>query len=384
MRRETYIISMMRLTVWMMTVIAMLCAGCSSHDDTVEEPQQPVLTIYVYAPEHPVMTRGDVGDVDAIAGESTISSLQLWVFTHDSGDLVGYLSPATGTLNTQQSDAYLMDVSSDYAQSHPNVDVYVVANAAAAGLTLTESTTRSELEAARIGTSAFGGVSPTTVVTQSGLPMSGVLRNQTVVGDNPVLRIGTLQEMATVRLLRTVSKVRFVFTRSSVSTETVSITGITLDADMIPTEEYLFLADDGNNYNIGDTYVETAADTLSTGISGALASCSDPLDYEYTAGTEAQAYEDLIDGGVADGKLSQAGPYYLRESDKQLSGTISYTVDGTPKQATFQMAQAGDFSRNHTWIVYGYFSGGNSSLELNSIFVKDWTDVNMNHELYNW
>ena len=373
----------MRLTVWMMTAIAVLCAGCSSHDDPEEEPQQPVLTIYVYAPEHPVMTRGDVGDVDATAGESAISSLQLWVFTHDTGDLVGYLSPSPSTLNTQQADTYLMEVSTAFSDNRPNVDIYVLANASSSGLR--QNSSKATIEAALMpnGTTDDFGISPlTTSVPTGGLPMSGVLRNQPVIGENPVLRIGTQEEMATVQLLRTVSKLRFVFACSNESTETVSIDGISLDAGMIPTEEYLFLTNDGNDYHIGDTYVETAA-MLSTGIV-MPASCSDPLLYTYTAGTDVQDYEDLIAGGVTVGDLSQVGPYYLRESDKRLSGTISYTIDGETKQATFEMESAGDFSRNHTWIVYGYFSGGNSSLELNSIFVKDWTDVNMNHELYNW
>lgn len=52
------------------------------------------------------------------------------------------------------------------------------------------------------------------------------------------------------------------------------------------------------------------------------------------------------------------GPIYLRESDKQLAGTISYSIAGVAQEpVTFQMQQAGDFGRNHTWIVYAYYAG---------------------------
>jgi hypothetical protein len=80
------------------------------------------------------------------------------------------------------------------------------------------------------------------------------------------------------------------------------------------------------------------------------------------------------------------GPIYLRESDKQLRGTITYTIgEGTPEPQTvdFAMQQAGDFSRNHTWIVYAYYAGS-GNLQVQSLYVKDWSTKEFNHELYNW
>ena len=298
----------MLMLLLLQTVV--LVAACSkSNDAYAEQEQQPtVLTIYVYAPEKAVATRSDMGDVDATSAESRVNSLQIWVFEHEDATLVGYLSPTVSLLNSEQAEAYLLDVSALFAEMHPNVDVYVLANAA--GMGLGAGSTRSALEDAVMSGDNFGISQPTTAVPPGGMPMSGVLRDQPVCGDNPVLRIGSATEMATVRLKRMVSKLRFVFTCSKESTERVSIDGITLDANTIPTEEYLFLDDDGKNYHIGNTYVTTAA-TLSTGIA-TLASCTAPLEYVYTAGTEAQDYEELISGGVTAGDLSQAGPYYLR------------------------------------------------------------------------
>ena len=47
------------------------------------------------------------------------------------------------------------------------------------------------------------------------------------------------------------------------------------------------------------------------------------------------------------------------------------------------MSSVGDFTRNHTWIVYGYFLG-NGNLVLNAVDVKDWDDDEDIGETYNW
>ena len=78
------------------------------------------------------------------------------------------------------------------------------------------------------------------------------------------------------------------------------------------------------------------------------------------------------------------GPIYLRESDKQLAGTITYQIgDGADQTVDFQMQQAGDFLRNHTWIIYAYYAGS-GKLQVQSLYVKDWTTKEMNHTTYNW
>ena len=60
-----------------MMMAMMALTACSSSDSTEEpkpQPQQPtMLTIYVYSPEHPIMTRGDVGPVDASAAEGDVT-----------------------------------------------------------------------------------------------------------------------------------------------------------------------------------------------------------------------------------------------------------------------------------------------------------------------
>ena len=66
------------------------------------------------------------------------------------------------------------------------------------------------------------------------------------------------------------------------------------------------------------------------------------------------------------------------------AGTITYTIDGGTEQTVdFAMQQAGDFSRNHTWIVYAYYAGA-GNLQVQSLYVKDWSTKEVNHQVYNW
>jgi hypothetical protein len=119
-----------------------------------------MLTIYVYSPDKPIITRSDVGSVNASEAENTVNSLQLWVFDI-SGNKVGYLSTTeTATLNAGQGAIYHIPVSDEFAQNKPNVDVYVMANATNANCgisaTLNENTTREELiEQAKITSGHF-------------------------------------------------------------------------------------------------------------------------------------------------------------------------------------------------------------------------------------
>ena len=219
--------------------------ACNSSDG--EDQQKPtMLTIYVFSPEQPIITRGDVGPVNASEAENKVNSLQLWVFD-TSGNKVGYLNTTeTATLNTGQGTIYQIPVSDEFAQNKPNVDVYVLANVTATNCgisaTLDENTTREALiEQAKITSEHFGvtSTSLTTVVPTDGLPMAGILKNQPVIGDAPVLRIGNETNIATVPLTRAVSKMRFFFANVETA-PTLTITGITLNGSLIPNEEYLF------------------------------------------------------------------------------------------------------------------------------------------------
>jgi len=168
--------------------------------------------------------------------------------------------------------------------------------------------------------------------------------------------------------------------------QTLTINKITFDDGMIPTAEYLFLGE--NEYNVGNTY-ETGEDNkelVNTPI--VVASYSSPTEYVYRDRDQTgQDYEDLINDGIGKNRLTPVGQFYLRESDKKIEGTISYTVtvgDSEKKlSARFAMSEAGGFSRNHTWIVYGFFAG-KDNLKVFSVDVNGWKVSSDDHEVYNW
>lgn len=373
---------------WLLSGMMLLMTGaCSSSDEEGQESgadKKPVmLAIYVYAPEQAAaaqkkaaQTRGDVGEVDANpAAEGEIKSLKIWIYESVSGDSVRYFETKdVAALNQGQGTTYQIPVSDDFANNKPDVDVYVMANVTNANCgvgSLDKNTTRSALlEGAKI-TGHFGLGNLQTSVPTDGLPMAGYLTTQPVVGDAPALRVGTLSAVSTVPLTRAVSKLRFVFAKTTGQPK-VSITSIKINAGMIPDEEYLFTTPQSMTYNAN------AGELLLTDIDD-IAETADPTDYIYF-NQDAQEYENLINGA----NLTVNGPIYLRESDKQLAGTITYKIDGgEPQSVGFQMQQAGDFLRNHTWIVYAYYAGS-GKLQVQTVYVKDWSTKEISHNVYNW
>ncbi len=372
---------------WFLSGMMLLMTGaCSSSDEEGQESgadKKPVmLAIYVYAPEQAAaaqkkaaQTRGDVGEVDANpAAEGEIKSLKIWIYESESGDSVRYFETKdVAALNQGQGTTYQIPVSDDFAKNKPAVDVYVMANVTNAncGVETDKDTERDELMTGAKIAGYFGLGNLQTSVPTDGLPMAGYLTTQPVVGDAPALRVGNLNAVSTVPLIRAVSKLRFVFAKTT-GQPTVSITSITMNAGMIPDEEYLFTTPQSMTYNT------EAGELLLTNIDD-IAETADPTDYIYF-NQDAQEYENLINGA----NLTVNGPIYLRESDKQLAGTITYTIGvGEPQSVGFQMQQAGDFSRNHTWIVYAYYAGS-GKLQVQTVYVKDWSTKEISHNVYNW
>ena len=113
---------------WMLLLLAALLTAC--HSDNKEEIVSPdencYLDIYVYAPDRPVVTRSDVGEIaQRTIAESKVNTLQIWVFKHNDGSLVGYLNEVPTFLNeTTGYEMYRMKVSRDFADNPQNVDVY--------------------------------------------------------------------------------------------------------------------------------------------------------------------------------------------------------------------------------------------------------------------
>ena len=405
-------------------LLALLLVACSGGSDSgTDVPTPPadgtsVLNIYVYAPGQAVPTRGNTGQVDADpTEEEAIHTLQIWVYTtEETPKLVTYFKTNAFQQTPTENDTYKFELPIDdnFASSNnrPTVDVYVLANVTSnnCGLNFDEHTTKSTLEAAVLEGNYFGVTNPVTAVPFEGLPMSGKLTNQTVSGNKPVLTLGTSStEMAKVKLARAVSKARFVFSCST-DFDGLKITQVTFDATMIPTQEFLFLTDsynpDNNYYKIGDTYNTAVTSSLFSIDETAI--CADPAHYAWDrlrndkTNCTAQDYEDLIADGLTVHEGESAPRLterrlYLRESDKQLSGTIYYKVKekgaaayGDEQSITFKMVGPEDptqwqhyFSRNHTWIIYAYLAW--AKMRIVDVHFKDWvTTEPSEHSLYNW
>ena len=383
---KRHILSILIISCW-------LLAACSSSDNPGEEQhahEPAVLTVYVYSPDNPVMTRADIGEVNASEEENKVNLLQIWVYDHSDNKLIAYLGTTeTASLNAGEGSIYQIPVDEEFAgkpQAERYVDVYVLANASDnCGISTTALTSGLSLQdlsdRAKIDQSHFGLSSLTTAVPSGGLPMEGQLINQPVIGEAPVLRVGTQSNIATVPLTRAVSKMQFVFANMHIGDNTpkLTINNIHMDAGIIPNEEYLIPQSKVLTYNT------SVASLLSSPINDVVA-VEDPSLYVFQDGEEtAQQYEDRINAAIATGQLAiPASAYYLRESDKQLSGTISYSVDDVPMpDVPFTMSMAGDFSRNHTWIVYAYYEA--FVLELVVVSINNWKDKPADdHAVYNW
>lgn len=383
----------------MLIVLLLTACSSSSNEEPLDEKKPATISVYIYSPAKSIITRADIGEVlpDETKNESHITKLQIWVFEHGTENLIAYFTPeSVENLNNGSGDTYQLSASEAFSQADPKpkVDVYVAANVtlASCGLAFDKTTTRAQLEAAQIGTGYFGLATLTGQAPADGFPMSAVLHGASVTGSAPVFKIPT------VSLIRTVSKIRFVFSREN-GVKDVKINSITLNGGMIPTDEYLFLESNETAYHVGSTYVTDTKDFLGGTPLKGIPENEDPLVYTYQAGQDAQAYETLInnainhmdeDGTTPKPLLTAKGPYYLRESDKKLTGTIFYQIaketEGEwedEKSTVFEMHNAGDFSRNHTWIVYAYYSV--SGLVAVTVVLEKWSDNTASpHEVYNW
>lgn len=395
-------------------LLVLLLTSCSKSSDSDEpESDKPVLRIYIFPPDQPIVTRGDNGDVNASDAEKKINNLHVWVFEHDNGNYVGHISLSNVEFSESTSNVVTMELDDLFASTpndeKPRVDVYVAANVSNAncGITLSATTTRQQLEDALIGQNYFGVSNLIKTVPADGLPMSGVMRNKKITGTSPTFQVSEEEgALANVRLVRAVSKIRFVFSQSTSNPDDVAVNEINFNDGVLPTTEYLFLdnaydSETTQKWKVGSEY-ELPTQLVSSVEGKNINRNGSPASYSYDGKMSGQAYETLIQTGIDEGKLSDLGTFYLRESDRALTGTIEYTlvhtekngqITTTTKAPTFAMnspsdltdlTQSRDFSRNHTWIVYAYFVSS-GDLIMGIVEIKDWgSSESTSQTVYNW
>lgn len=353
--------------IWFFLPVVLLTA-CSLIYDQSGSADCPELNIAIEFPSGtPSLSKADVGEVPASIEENAIHDLAIWIF-----ESTGDHRPVTDPLwvNDNSSDElpsaggvrkYALPIKDpQFLLNKPPVDVFVLVNRQSIASSLNEGSGWEEVKGAAFGgeDNLFSPKIPVTAVPSTGLPMSGVVMGVDVTGEEPFLKIPT------VSVSRAVSKLRYVFSQMLTENNTeeeFAVRKVVLHGGQIPMEEYVFSPGGGCNI-LPDNYVSASMETPWPG--GELASTDSPELYSY-AGQDGPTYEKLIADGISASKLSHLGTFYLRESDKPLSGEVHYTIvkkgrDGNPDVRTdkvlpFSMASPGDFARNHTWTVYGYF-----------------------------
>lgn len=349
-------------------------SGCTELGITLEFPA-------------PMTTRADVGEVPASEAENVVNDLTLWVFrSDDSHEFVRSLALSRGEEGADDLPQggtvrrYVLPVTPAFALEKPKIDVFVLVNAASIGKEgLVGSKDYKTVSGAFFGGDFFGPDKPVMEVDPSiGLPMSGVRTNLSIAGEEPSLSIGTIP------LTRVVSKIRYVFSQMAMEgeeseVEKLFIDRIELTGGQIPNQVQVFSESGGAMVVRDKGYVSSAMVTTGP-VDGPVevASNDSPELYSY-AGQDGPTYERLISDGITDGKITRVGEgdIYLRESDKALSGTVYYHVqkgseEPVYKESAFSMDAPGDFSRNRTWTLYGYYvSKRTLELSVNAI-PWDW------------
>ncbi len=384
-------------------VAVLLAPSCRRGEPNLSDAS---LTVSLYIPGSTI-TRAETGTVSPLEEELKVTTLHIWAFIsdpgkEDDGKLISYRSFDYGLESSGVSYSTITRFGLPLSQemfarltsgTRPKVDVYAVANVeSATGSALGEGTSKEVLDGIVI--TQIGGNSPLTLaVPEAGLPMSGVLKGADVSGGYPVL---TITAVNTLKLTRAVSKIRFVFcqqgipasgdTPAAAGNEGCQILGISFDGIsdgkdcQIGASELLFT---DKSLDLGESPEYTP---LSASISGSplisnasLSIVEDPEVLFFRGfGNEtesAEHYEQRLDAAVAPG--SQIGPLYLRETDKTISGTITYRIapDEAPLTAHFSL---GDdiFSRNHTWIVLACFMEETMKLSVRAVVLPwEWTMI---------
>ena len=353
-----------RFLIWLL--VAAVLPGCtrgSMPGGEEGEPKKEELGIFISCPGAP-LTRADAGQSPASSDEYAVHTLQVWLFTSDGHEPLYYFSLS----NTEQlpepgrTRRYAVPVDEDFTRRDPlpAIDVFALANGASVGCALDGNATWNEVnDAWFIGDEWFGVATPVQTVNPTlGLPMSGVQRGMSLTLSETGL---ALNAEKTVEMVRAVSKIRYVFCRMTDDDdpdgEKVSIQEITLNGGQIPLSEYLFTTT--RSYRIGPDYESR---TVVTPGPATIAPNAAPERLVYN-GQEGAVYDKLLDDAIADGVLTDGGVLYLRESDKALTGTVKFTVDGVQQTRMFSMVAPGDFVRNHSWTLLGYFITG-TKLEL--------------------
>lgn len=346
------------------------------------------------APANPAGTSGTLRQDETSPNptdEGKIYSIRVWAFKSGSAETampIGFKA-VTGLNKT---GSYNVSMKLRKTEDKPeNIDLFILLNAESIGVlddNNCNTMTRKELENATFN-SNFGiktdGSPEATTVPAKGLPISRVITNINVkdnIADNAA---AAAANPVSVPLVRAVSKLHFFFTRKDVKdTEGVEVTNIEVNEGIVPTQSSVFPTattyankeTDGLTGNLTSLKYLSQKMTFGGVATGDINPVENPTSY-IKSGQTADAYITQLRGVTTECHLS-----YLRETDKELTGTIYYKLNksGAVKQTPFSISKA---YRNHEMVVYGYFLGDEESTLTLNYYVADWnvkdaTDITFN------
>ena len=398
--------------LFMAALTGAMSVSCYVEDDSHCPRANHKLILQVYAPSTENMTRAtdspyntgtgdDVYDQDedrsdALASEKAVHSMKAWVFDSSDHSLIAFTDekPAFDEVGYAEVEVEIMNT--DVGKT---ADVYVIANAESVGLqALGEASTYAEVTAAYFGYQSatddpFGTTTRTAAVDETkGLPQSGFTTNFALDYDTD----GVTLKKPEITLTRAVCKMEFIFSQN-LGVQNMEILNITINGANIPQSEYIFPAsatEPSAAANIYGTAYETANILLQNGDGtnplfastadatngvGAIGSADNVLNLRQgavAADSDPNAYLERLNDSISANKATRYGLTYLRESDKKVSGTIRYRYKSgdfvLEKETTFETKNETEFTRNHSWIVYAYFLGG--ELFVNPT-IADWIDT---------
>lgn len=340
------------------------------------------------APAKPAGTSGKLGLEETYPSPNTeekITSIRVWAFKSDTDRAtatpIGFKSETN--LSAQGSHKVSMMITRKNAENLDKIDLYILLNAESEGVLDGKDCikmTRADLENLVIK-NQFGitadSTAQTTVVPQAGLPISRVIKELDVTNNIKDNATEAALHSINIPLIRAVSKLHFFFTRKDVKdTEGVEVTRIEVNENVIPIQSSVFptATTDANKETEGLIGDLTSLLYLSRKIKfGSVATedikpVQDPTSYIRKPGQTAEDYITQLRRATIDCHLS-----YLRETDKELTGTIYYKLDksGAEKQTPFSIPKA---YRNHEMVVYGYFLGDEKSTLTLNYYVADWNE----------
>lgn len=344
------------------------------------------------APAKPAGTSGKLGLEETYPSPDTeekITSIRVWAFRSGSDRAtatpIGFKSETN--LSVKGSHNVSMMITRKNAENLGKIDLYILLNAESEGVLDGKNCikmTRADLENLVIK-NQFGisaeGTAQTTVVPQAGLPISRVIKELDVTDNIKDNATDAALHSINIPLIRAVSKLHFFFTRKKVkdkdkNTEGVEVTKIEVNENVIPTQSSVFptATTDANKETEGLTGDLTTLSYLNQKMTfGSVATkdigpVSDPTSYIRKPDQTAEDYITQLRGVTTECHLS-----YLRETDKELTGTIYYKLNksGAEKQTPFSIPKA---NRNHEMVVYGYFLGDQESTLTLNYYVAGWNE----------